>query len=238
VNLGFFCVADGIGGIQDGEHAGRLAVETACQSFARGWAHYGADEIIARPFAFAKTIAKVVGQRLALEGEFAPGTNRGGTTFSGIVIAGRRAGICHVGDSRVALIRKGKCYQLTDDHTLATILVRLGELTPEEAEKNDLSQRTISRFLSTSAEVETSRIDGLGRDLDLPGADPHGFEIQRGDLFVLTSDGSHGEFTEELLLEFVQEFDGDPQSLCDALVQNALDRMGRDNSTALAVLVE
>lgn len=241
VSMGFFCVADGIGGIQDGEHASRLAIETACETFARGWAYYGARPLMERPIDFARSIAKVVGQRLALEGEFEPRFNRGGTTFSGMVVAGDRIGVCHVGDSRIVLVRDGKIIPLTEDHTLANILVRLGELTEEEALENDLSQRTISRFLSTATEVETERIDDfhpdVGEELDLDiGA--HGIEVRRGDLFVLTSDGAHGEYDDEELHDLIHLHGEDPQALADAAVGRSLERMGRDNSTALVVLVE
>jgi len=241
VSMGFFCVADGIGGIQDGEHASRLAVETACESFARGWAYYGAEPLIDRPIDFARSIAKVVGQRLALEGEFEPRYNRGGTTFSGMVVAGDRIGVCHVGDSRIVLVRDGEIIPLTQDHTLANILVRLGELTEEEALENDLSQRTISRFLSTATEVETDRIDdfhpevGTMLDVDVEKA---GIEVERGDLFILTSDGAHGEYTDDELHQLIDMHGDDPQALAEACVGRALERMGRDNSTALVVLVE
>lgn len=241
ISMGFFCVADGIGGIQDGEHASRLAVETACESFARGWAYYGAQPLMERPIDFARSIAKVVGQRLALEGEFEPRFNRGGTTFSGMVVAGDRIGVCHVGDSRIVLVRDGKIIALTLDHTLANILIRLGELTEEEALENDLSQRTISRFLSTATEVETDRIDDfhpeVARELELE-LDATGIEVQRGDLFILTSDGAHGEYTDEELQSLIELHGDDPQALAEACVGRALERMGRDNSTALVVLVE
>lgn len=241
VSLGFFCVADGIGGIQDGERASRLAVEAACEAFGRGWANYGAERLIEHSNEFAISVAKVVGQRLALEGEFEPENNRGGTTFSGLLIAGDRAAVCHVGDTRIALIRDGKATLLTHDHTLANILIALGELTESEAEDNELSQRTISRFLSTSNEVELDRIDGFG-----PAAFARfgeqigdgGLEVKTGDLFVLTSDGAHGEITPEEFAIVVDDYARDPQGLADAVVQNALRRIGRDNSTILVVRVE
>lgn len=241
VNIGFFCVADGIGGIQDGEHASRLAVETACQAFARGWAHYGVEPLVDRPTEFARSIAKVVGQRLALEGEFEPRHNRGGTTFSGMVVAGDRIGVCHVGDSRIVLVRGDEFIDLTQDHTLATILIELGDMTEEEAAENDLSQRTISRFLSTATEIEFDRIDGFSPRLSgrLGGAvERRGVEVRRGDLFVLTSDGAHGEVDAPRYTQLIEAYGDDPQGLADALVGESLDRMGRDNSTALVVLVE
>lgn len=241
VSLGFFCVADGIGGIQDGERASRLAVESACEAFGRGWATYGAERLIEHPVQFARSVAKVVGQRLALEGEFEPDNNRGGTTFSGLLIAGNRAAVGHVGDSRVMLVREGRITALTHDHTLASILIELGELTEEEAENHELSQRTISRFLSTSAEVEMDRVDSFGPAAARrfgPAIVEQGMVVHKGDIFILTSDGAHGEITIEALSLLVDDYADQPQALCDAIVQNALNRIGRDNSTVLVVRVD
>lgn len=234
---GFFCVADGIGGIQDGERASGQAVNTACAAFARSWVHYPLDELQSRPTQLARKIVKVVGQQLAVDGELDPHNNRGGTTFSSVVIAGRYAGVAHVGDSRAYLIRGGRIRPLTHDHTLANILTRLNELTPEQAMKNDVAQRTISRFLSTSAEVEWDRIDGLSLELTADLGDEERIEIFPGDIFILTSDGAHGEVEDHEILAFSKEHEDDPQQISESIAQLALVRLGRDNVTVLTVVV-
>jgi protein phosphatase len=240
-SVGFFCVADGIGGIRDGERASKLAVESACLAFGRALSHYGATFLAEQPAAVARAIAKVTSQRLALEGEFDAPHNRGGTTFTGMVIAGSRAGVGHVGDSRAVLCRSGELVQLTCDHTLANILERLGEDTGTEAQA-EMSQRTISRFLSTGIELEAERIDGFGDDASSLAAhddiDVVGFEIEQGDLFVITSDGVHDQCTEERLEQLITLHSREPQALSNALVQNSLSQVGRDNATAMVVLVE
>ncbi len=240
-NVGYFCVADGIGGIQDGERASKLAVESSCVAFGRALSHYGASALSQKPAAFARAIAKVTSQRLALEGEFDAAQNRGGTTFTGLVIAGDRAGIGHVGDSRALLVRRGNLIRLTRDHTLANILDSLGEKADTDAQA-EMSQRTISRFLSTGIELESERIDGFGPDAAAlePNGDINtvGIEVEPGDLFVLTSDGVHDEIPRARLRQLVTLHPSDPQTLANALVQHALSQVGRDNATALVVLVE
>lgn len=244
LRTGFFCVADGIGGIEDGEHASRLAVEAATAAFVRAWSFYGAEALEGATVPFARGIARVTSQRLALEGEFARENHRGGTTFTGLLIAGGRAGICHIGDSRAVLVRGQQCIALTEDHSLARILVRLGVLSEEEAAKDKTSQRTISRFMSTSGEVECERIDRFASGLaERFGVDEEelftaGLEIRPGDLFLITSDGAHDEIDRAGLLDLASRFAGDPQQLCEAITRNAVMRIGRDNATALAVLVE
>ena len=139
------------------------------------------------------------------------------------------------------IARDGQITALTHDHTLASILIELGELTESEAEDHELSQRTISRFLSTSTEVELDRVDGFGaaalRRMG-PEIAERGLTVRTGDIFILTSDGAHGEVTSEGLALLVDQFAQRPQELCDAICQNALKRIGRDNSTVLVVRVE
>lgn len=237
---GFFCVADGIGGIQDGEKASGLTVESACSGFARAWANLGTEGLAEAPTYYARLIAKHVGQRLAAEGEFLPDENRGGTTLSGMIIADDRAGICHVGDSRIVLVRNGILYALTRDHTLATILSKLGEKTEEEIANDDLAQRTISRFMSTSAEVDFDRIDAFCEDAkaNFPEIGTSGYlTIKKDDVFIFTSDGAHGETDDDGILAIVMDNRDEPQIVAEALTQNAVAKFGRDNSTAIVVLV-
>ncbi len=240
VRAGFFCVADGIGGIEDGEHASALAVNTACAAFWRAWRHYDVRQLEAYPAAFARAVAAVTSQRLVLHGDFAEQNNRGGTTFTGLLVAGRRAGICHVGDSRALLVRGSRSIPLTRDHTLAAILDDLNETPGSE---DDASHSTISRFLSTGTQLEYHRIDGISETgaeaLGLSNTARHtgGFELQSRDLLVLTSDGAHTEMTPARLRRFVALHRDSPRRLCDAIVNEATENIGRDNATALAVYV-
>ena len=241
--LGFFCVADGIGGIEDGERASSLAVRAGCEAFGRAWARRSGQQILAAPVATARGITKVVSQRLALEGEFDPQGNRGGTTFSALLIAGRRAGLAHVGDSRVWLLRRGRLHQLSADHSLATILEALGELEDRDEVGRAAAERTISRYLTTGFEIESARIDSFSleaaRALEISPEVlvDQGLPLERGDLFVLTSDGAHGAVSPSELLELALDHT-EPRALCEAIVGRATSRVAQDNVTALAVLVE
>ncbi|RAL23910.1 hypothetical protein DL240_07115 [Lujinxingia litoralis] len=237
--LGFFCVADGIGGIQDGAAASTEAVRASCAAFLRAWEHYPAHTLLNAPNSVARAIARITSQRLALYGEFSPNHNRGGTTFTGLLIAGQRAGLCHVGDSRAWLLRENTLFQLSEDHTLANIFKKLDH-TPSPTER-DASNRTIARFLSTGTELDAGRIDAFHPDLpDLlnqPDLHTSGLLIRSGDLLILTTDGAHGELSYELLQSLACTHRDAPQELCDAIVNNALNRVGKDNITALAIRV-
>lgn len=238
--VGFFCVADGIGGQADGERASALAVRASLEAFSRAWMSYTSDQLAQRAGLLAQGIAKVVSQQLVLEGELSPQSNRGGTTFTGFVLAQGMLGLCHVGDSAALLIREGRCHWLTREHTLATILQELGELDGRPLPKNHIAQRTISRFLTTNYEIELERVDGFDPACLLElngeaGAPTSCVKAKRGDTFVLMSDGLSGELEDGDFLSLLDKWKG-PQSLCDALVDLALERAGRDNITAMVVV--
>lgn len=244
VTLGFYCVADGIGGIKDGERASALAVSAGCAAFSRASHHRNGEVLLDSPTASARAIARVVSQQLALEGEFDPRGNRGGTTFSGLVVAGARVGIGHVGDSRIYLFRDDTMILLTRDHTLSTILNELGELDPDDEVKRKASERTISRFMTSSGELDDGRVDSFTLEAaDALGVDietlfSEGLVVRPGDLFLLTSDGVHGELDPEELVKHVRTHQEHPDRLCETLVNKVVVQMGHDNVTALAVRVD
>ena len=236
----FACVADGIGGIHDGERASASAARTGCEMFARAWARVGVPGLQQQPTDFARGIAKIVSQRLALEGEFLPESNRGGTTCSSVLLAGDRLGLAHVGDSRVYLIRAQALYQLTTDHTLATILDQLGERGRLDPKPQSVRERTISRFLTTSMELPLARIDSFCPEaleaLKLDEFEPlsAGIALYAGDRLLLVSDGVSPSLSPETLLSMSRQ-SATPEAFVDALTRRSLDALSRDNVTALAI---
>lgn len=233
---GFFCVADGIGGINDGERASNVAVTEACSAFARAWANFAPETLTTHTTSIARGIAKVVSQTLALHGEFEHNFHRGGTTFTGILLADDRIGLAHVGDSWAALYRDGQLHDLTREHTLAAILESLGE---DVSDKSHVSHRTISRFLTTSHELELDRIEGFSSSAQqaLEMDDAESLTVQRGDLLILSSDGLFAELDKQAVLSEIVRYEASPQSLCDALIQLALEAVSRDNITVMVLLI-
>ena len=236
---GFFCVADGIGGQADGERASGLAVRSALEAFSRAWTAYGAEALREQIGELARGIAKVVSQHLVLDGELGAQANRGGTTFTGLALVGDRVGLCHVGDSSAFLVRQGQVVALTRDHTLAQLLTSLGELEPDDLPKSHIARRTISRFLTTNYELELERVDGFSDQcqtaLGLSGPEGQAWlTLRRGDVLLVMSDGLSGEVDAQDVASMVSAHSS-PQALCDALVELALERAGRDNITVLAL---
>lgn len=160
-HVGFYCVADGVGGEEHGERASQAAVNAALEAFHRVVARYDFETLQGSVTPLARSLAKVASQHLAIRGEVDPDENKGATTFTGMLVVGDRAGIGHLGDSRAYLWRQGQIIRLTRDHNLANVKLALGELTEQDAAKSHDDQRRISRFMGTSNETPLSWVDGF-----------------------------------------------------------------------------
>jgi protein phosphatase len=76
-----------------------------------------------------------------------------GATIVAAWIEGQRLSLAHVGDSRAYLLRAGSMDQLTADHSLVAEKVRVGILTPQEADASEM-QSVLTRAVGTSGKVE------------------------------------------------------------------------------------
>jgi serine/threonine protein phosphatase PrpC len=106
VSDGLFAVADGIGGLQDGDVASRLALDT-----------------LDVPFAADRTVSGLLDAcqeaNRAVWGQANGQDNIMGTTLVDLAMTSDAAGIVlHAGDSRLYRLRNGRLEQLTHDHTI------------------------------------------------------------------------------------------------------------------------
>ncbi len=219
---GVYVVADGLGGHAHGEVASRMAVETVISAFgtAPGGAPLetaGVEERLDRAVRWANDLiyaAGMTGESLHMNPE-RPGM---GTTLTALVLAGDKAVIGHVGDSRAYLYRDGLLRQLTEDHSVVAEQVRRGLLTPHDARMTGL------RNVLTQAVGTRESVTPYLRNL----------VIKMGDVFLLCSDGLWTAL-EDIHLERLLASGGSSQALVDELVREALRRDGSDNTTALVV---
>lgn len=134
-----------------------------------------------------------------------------GTTLSVLWPAGEMMLIAHVGDSRVYLLRDGQLRQVTKDHSMVADMVRRGLLTEEQAAVHPM-RNYITRAVGTEPTVQ---VDILG------------MERQKGDRWLVCSDGLHGLVSREKLQQLMAE--ADMEEAADQMVREALDQGGRDN---------
>ena len=202
-------VADGMGG----HKAGEVASETAAQTIrACAVKMHGREISIKAALKWVRQANQII-YRMANEKPECMGM---GTTMTFLYFMDKHALLAHVGDSRCYRIRDGHIMQLTKDHSLVAELVRIGEITPEQA-RNHPYRNIITRALGTD---------------DYVAVDAQDIPVEENDVYLLCSDGLSNYLEEDELLYAVQTQPSD--ALCDHLVQIALDRGGRDNITVVA----
>ncbi len=220
-----FVVADGMGGANAGEVASRMVVEEVARqarSLALSLSEQSEDAVRGRRWAL-HYLPQVIEQanRMVHDEAKRVRAHRGmGTTVVMFMAVEAEAYVCHVGDSRLYLLRDGELFQVTEDHSLVTRLLRAGRISPEEAEDHP-RKNLITRSVGIQPEVE---VDALYLDL------------RPGDRLLLCSDGLSDMLTHEYIQDLALHYQG--QQLVDAAIQAALEAGGHDNVTVLVVEVE
>jgi protein phosphatase len=138
-----------------------------------------------------------------------------GSTVAALAVAGNRAVVGHVGDSRVYRLRAGSLAQLTRDHSVYNELVDSGLSLPSKAE-------------SGYANMITKAIGITGGDMP----DLRTEQVEPGDVFLLCSDGLNETVKDERIAELLALA---PLDACRALVDEAYASGARDNITVVVV---
>ena len=224
--LQLFLVADGVGGRQAGEVAASMAASHLHQSFRAFHAAYLAagtmDEQEAAVLLTNKLSDWINEACEAIFNEAQQNPHRQGmkTTMTVLCVYGSRGVIGHVGDSRIYLIRGGRPYQLTKDHTLLQMYLDLGVLTPDQA-ATFKHRHVLSHSLGGKPTVQaaTSVIDVLPDDR-----------------FVLCSDGLSDAVDLGVISDIVLH--ANPKAATAQLIDLANANGGRDNVTVAVVAAE
>ena len=120
-----FVVADGMGGHNAGDFASRYGVSVLVESVRRD-GNFNPVKIIRHGIEAANSqILEQARRDESMEGM--------GTTMVVATVVGSYAYVANVGDSRLYLAADGTFSQVTQDHSLIMEMVRLGELTMEQA---------------------------------------------------------------------------------------------------------
>jgi len=234
---GAFVVCDGMGGAAAGEIASKLAVETFLQSLAP--AANGSDSPrIATPDVRLDAAIHAANTAVFEQSRRTVHYHGMGTTLVALLLRPAHDGaataltLAHVGDSRCYLFRSGSLTLLTADHSLVEEQVRLGELTPSEAEFHPM-RNIITRAVGSQPDV----------DPDIRNLEP-----LPGDLYLLSSDGLTRELSDADIAQTIQRFLAleetrkraarpDLTILCQTLIDQANDAGGGDNITVLLLFL-
>jgi serine/threonine protein phosphatase PrpC len=143
-----------------------------------------------------------------------------GCTLTGFMIAGDRAYIFNVGDSRTYILRDETIYQLTKDHSLVGQLVEGGLIEPDDVYSHP--QRS---------QIYRSIGDKLNVQIDLFKQ-----QIHPGDVLLSCSDGLWEMVRDPQITEILNAAP-DPQTACTQLIEAANTNGGEDNVSAVVVFV-
>lgn len=226
LELGLLVVADGMGGHAGGEHASRLAVETIQREVRRAKEADGG--LFERPTGIEDSPLPDV-LRQAVEAASAaifdaaqtdPELAGMGTTVTAALLDGKHAFVAHVGDSRCYLLREGKIYQVSEDHSLVNEQIKAGAISAAEA-------RT-SRFKNI-----ITRSVGFERTV---AVDLMGIELQAEDRFVVCCDGLSNLVEDGEILAVAEA--APLAEAAERLVALANERGGDDNITVVVARVD
>ncbi|MDR3555640.1 MAG: protein phosphatase 2C domain-containing protein [Syntrophobacteraceae bacterium] len=199
-------IADGMGG----HAAGEVAAELAVSSF-EGFSFVGAENILAELVDRIKKAGKAVRERERAD----PACSGMGTTLSALLIAGQWAYWAHLGDTRIYRYRQGALLRITEDHTLAGMLLKKGEITGEEARVHPYGS-VLTRCVGCDEHQPDSGV----------------FDLTEGDQVLLSTDGLHDLIPESRIAELISA-DVTLKEKLAALLAACLEAGGRDNITGI-----
>src|SRR5258708_2368653 len=206
-------IADGMGGYEGGQEASRLAVETVRHVYDNSFADDPQRALMAAFDAAHENIQRYAEEHPQFHGM--------GTTCTALAVIGPQLYFAHVGDSRLYRVRGPNISRLTRDHSYVGRLVESGIVKAEDAESHP------QRHILTAAL-------GSGREV-VPDFPLMAVVVEKGDSFVLCTDGLWGLVGEQELADLVHG--STPEAACHALVQVALERGGPDNITVLILRI-
>lgn len=146
-----------------------------------------------------------------------------GTTLVSALIIDGKLYITNIGDSRLYLVNKDEIKRMTRDHSYVQTLVDLGQLTPEEAEKNP-HKNIITRAIGTQKKVEP---DLFFEDLS-----------ERDVEYILICSDGLTNFVEEKVIQGIIQESETLESACNALIDKANENGGGDNITAVLIKLD
>lgn len=223
-----FVVCDGMGGHQAGEIASSEACNVISYCLSELTSELESDSILAIPAKFpllGDILIKAI--RIANRSVYIKSRSRSdysgmGTTVVAAVLQNDLVNIAHVGDSRAYRLTDDSLIPLTRDHSWVSELEQSGQYSKEEvamlANKN-----VITRALGIHETVEIDfRADS----------------IQKGEIYLLCSDGLCGFVDDGEILSVARNCSGSVEAIVDNLVQMANDRGGTDNVTVVAFRID
>lgn len=212
-------VADGMGGMNAGEVASKIAIDTVNDCFAR---EKITDEVVMSQSSaerFMKSVITEADSRIKQHAKDNPETKGMGTTMVMGWVLGQSLYVSWAGDSRAYVFNPSYgLKRLSKDHSLVQQLVDSGKISKEDA------------FDYPDSNVITNCLSAIDQKA-VPDVldEPH--RLQKGDIILLCSDGLCGLIRDTEIQSVINAHQDDMEACCSALIKAACDAGGHDNVT-------
>jgi len=206
-------LADGVGGLERGEVASRMAVETSLAAFRE------APDEDKTPQQLLTQMFNAANLAVFDKGMENHGKSRMATTLCIAVLRNDEIVVGNVGDSRVYLVRKGEIKQLSTDHSYVGMQQKFGLISEQDAKTSDhrnILTRSIGQEPVVRVDVESTT-------------------AFKGDRVVLCSDGLYAYVADSEIADIVTRLS--PAQACRQLIALAEQRGTDDNLSVQVLLV-
>ena len=208
--LGFFVVADGLGGAAAGERASGVAVRTLVEEARQAGESLNAETLV--------RAVELANRRIRWEAENDPALQGMGTTVTAAIVGSRRVHIVNAGDSRAYRLAGGTLERLTEDHTWIREFANATGATAEQLACHPY-RHVLTKAVGAESEV---------------GADTVVSQFDPDDILLLCSDGLHGVLPCDVIADTLRA-GSTMQEKAEALIDATLQRGAPDNVTVLVV---
>lgn len=204
-----FLVADGMGGHKAGDLASEYTVLQVCEAVEKCMRDI--------PLQILKSAFQYANQKLIEKSWESPAYSGMGTTLVAVTVKDGTAYVANVGDSRLYKIGD-QIEQITEDHSLVEEMVRMGEISKEEA-RNHPEKNIITRAIGVTETVEPDYFDT---------------RLEKGECLLLCSDGLSNMVSDSQIKDILDRRQ-DLRSGAEELVRTANLNGGKDNIAVVLI---
>ena len=212
-HMGFFALADGMGGPQAGEIAAKEAINSLCDSVSKIKSYNCMELIIELRHAIEKA-----NQLIYHMGKGSQLLSGMGTTLCCLIWTENAIVYAHVGDSRIYRLRNKKLELLTQDHSLFAKWLATGKLA-EECETPYPYKNVITRAVGTSNKAKPEIAVTIH---------------ETKDLYLLCTDGLSDVLSTQEIEQIINH-SSDLEASCKNLIERAKIKGSCDNITLLMI---
>ena len=204
-----FLVADGMGGHKAGDLASEYTVAKVQEAVSKSMQTI--------PYQILKGAFQYANQKLLEKAGESDSYTGMGTTLVAATVKNDAVYVVNVGDSRLYKIGD-KIEQITEDQSLVEEMVRMGEISKEQA-RNHPDKNIITKAMGVSDTVEPDYFDT---------------DLQKGECLLMCSDGLTNMVSDRQIKEIV-ELRTDLESCAKELIRAANQNGGRDNIAVVLI---